>query len=230
MNSAIRKGAWVPGTAAPRPTNVKRAAGSSPFTEFETTVIEAWLGLATTAGPDLDTALRGLGVSKAPSSHSLDKADVAIAQLVLRTVRRRLPSSEVTQHTCIRPTDRALIRPWESNLALLPWHIVTVGWPGNGPARSNAEAYYLAWLPYYDRYVVTASWDTPDYWGYHDAALGDFRRTADPMRDLQCVISDWWNVQACRYRSAKWRYVFQPGLVSSETARAWARAVWPDEE
>ena len=35
-------------------------------------------------------------------------------------------------------------------------------------------AYYVAWLPYYDRFVVTASAYCPESFGYCDFALGAF--------------------------------------------------------
>lgn len=226
MSRASRKIPTIAGSWSHRPTTAKCVGESSPFTQFETTVIEAWLGLATVTEPDFETALKGLGVSEAPSSYNLNKADVAIAQLVLHSVRRRLPNSGVRQKMDDRATGRSLANPLESGLSLLPWHMLTVGWTCNGSSHSIAEAYYLAWLPYYDRYVVTASRDTSECWGYYDAALGDFSRSVDPMRNLQCIISDWWTFQAYRYRRARWRYVFRSGLVSSETAHGWAEGVW----
>jgi hypothetical protein len=55
-----------------------------------------------------------------------------------------------------------------------PRHLLTINWADSRPGFSWPVAYYVAWLPYYDRFVVTASADCPDGFGYCDFAIGSF--------------------------------------------------------
>jgi len=210
--------------------NLDQCNTSSPFTQFETIAIEEWLGQSKADGMSLDLALRGLGVSARPTSHNLNRADVAVAQLALHAVRHRLPGSGAAVNMGDRWAARSQRQSWGNSLALLPWHLLTVGWTCNVRRRFDTEAYYLAWLPHYDRYVVTASRDTDECWGYYDAALGDFGSDADPMDALGCIVGDWWNLQADRYRRAKWRYMVHSGLITAKLALEWANSVWCSED
>lgn len=203
-----------------------RKVASSPFTEFESFIIEAWLDLETSVDEDLDLALRGIGVCEEPRMESLSRLDIAVAHIVLHSVQHRLPDSGSLRPDGRPVTGRAISRAETGSLSLLPWHVLTVGWACEHMDRPAPEAYYLAWLPYYDRYVVTVSRASPKTWGYHDAALGDFGRAANPISSVQCTILDWWQLQASRYRRTRWQRVLEQGLASSHMAEGWGRSVW----
>ena len=64
--------------------------------------------------------------------------------------------------------------PHRKVAVLPPRHLLTINWADSGPGYSWPVAYYVAWLPYYDRFVVTASADCPEGFGYCDVAIGSF--------------------------------------------------------
>jgi hypothetical protein len=89
-------------------------------------------------------------------------------------------------------------------------------------------AYYVAWLPYYDRFVVTASADCPEGFGYCDFAIGSFGVGTPVKEGVRKVICDDWHDQRVREQQ-RWAYLFDVGLISNEEANAWADDVWPTE-
>jgi hypothetical protein len=65
------------------------------------------------------------------------------------------------------------------------------GW-GSGPGFDWPVTYKLVWTPIYDRYVVTASADCPDAFGYADFALGHFGRSDDVGQSvIEIIKRDW---------------------------------------
>jgi hypothetical protein len=104
------------------------------------------------------------------------RIDAAVAFIVLERVEQRLP-----QWAAVRDNEVILARKHRDGtkvpnrkVLLQPRHLFTINWADSGPGFSWPTAYYVAWLPYYDRYVVTASADCPDAFGYCDFALGAF--------------------------------------------------------
>jgi len=92
------------------------------------------------------------------------------------------------------------------------------------------EAYHLTWLPEFDRYVVTASADSTDAWGYEDRAIGHFGQKGDRMRQAREIITAFWRMQFHQWEQAHWAYLLDTGAVDSEEAHAWAKDVWEPEE
>ena len=54
---------------------------------------------------------------------------------------------------------------------LLPKHLFTINWANSAPGLSWPEAYYVTQLPGWDVYIVTASQDTDEIYGYEDFAI-----------------------------------------------------------
>ena len=90
-------------------------------------------------------------------------------------------------------------------------------------------AYYVAWLPYYDRFVVTASADCPEGFGYWDFAIGSFGIETPLKGGVRRVICDDWHNLRSAGEQQRWAYLFNTGLISKEEADAWAEEVWPSE-
>jgi hypothetical protein len=91
-------------------------------------------------------------------------------------------------------------------------------------------AYYVAWLPYYDRFVVTASADCPDGFGYCDFAIGTFGTETPIKEGARRAICDDWHNQWSAGEQTRWAYLFKTGLISKEDADAWAEEVWPSKQ
>jgi len=56
--------------------------------------------------------------------------------------------------------------------ALLPNLLFAIDWTMSAPGFSWPVSYHLVWTPIYERFVVTASADCPDAFGYADFVLG----------------------------------------------------------
>ena len=63
----------------------------------------------------------------------------------------------------------------KSKLHLRPMHLLHINWAFSGPGIAWPEQYYLCYVPIYGRYVVTASHDSADVFGYNDIVIGQFK-------------------------------------------------------
>jgi len=105
----------------------------------------------------------------------------AVARLVLEGIQDRLPQ------WATRDKEGDVIFGWNilpktnRKLSFAPQCLFGINWANSGPGFSWPEEYYLAYVPLYDRFVVTASQDSPDVYGYTDIAIGHF---ADNISDV----------------------------------------------
>ena len=105
-----------------------------------------------------------------------------------------------------------------------------INWADSGPGFSWPVAYYVTWLPYYDRFVVTASADSPEALGYCDFALGSFGIETPIKEGSSAIIRSDWEVQHDGWDQRRWVYLFRTGLISAAEANALADAVWSSEQ
>ncbi len=104
--------------------------------------------------------------------------------------------------------------------------LFTINWADSGPGYSWPVEYRLQWVPLYERWVVTASADSPDAYGYCDFALGSFGREERVEKSVGKIIKADWRAQFSKYGQQRWAYLFGVGLVSKKTAYKWADEVW----
>jgi len=109
-------------------------------------------------------------------------------------------------------------------------HLLTINWADSGPGFSWPVAYTLVWIPVFERYVVTASADGPDAFGYADFALGSFDAAADWRMKAKEIIAGDWRMQSDTYGQAPWIYLFDSGAISDAEALDWRSEVWVDSE
>ena len=199
------------------------------FTPDEHAVLAEWFRAKSPAFArdiDSDEAVSRLGFDKV--LHHYRRIDAAVAFIVLERVEQRLP-----QWSAI-PDDKLIVaREYRDDtkvpnrkVLLQPRHLFTINWADSGPGFSWPTAYYVTWLPYYDRYVVTASADCPDAFGYCDFALGAFGIDTPIKEGARKIIVDdtrgGWGQQ-------RWAYLFSTELIPKQEAEAWAEHVWPSE-
>ena len=89
--------------------------------------------------------------------------------------------------------------------------------------------YYISWIPYYDQYVVTVSYDDAVVEGYLDLAIGTLPEKARVEVELKAVIQDHWRKTA-EYLHG-WQECWNKGIVKDPWA--WRKEIsWAisDEE
>lgn len=203
------------------------------FTPEEHRVLAKWFGVPPppeAAGCRLGRALARLGVDRRVDPLYRRWAP-AVARIVLEAVEDELPGwamveddEVVLARTRFRP---AWVRAWRRE-ALVPEHLFTLNWADTAPGISWPAAYYVTWVPYYDRCVVTCSADSPDRFGYCDVALGHFGpdEALDLEKACRRIVTRDWRRQRIHYHQERWWYLFLDGRIDEEEANAWADAVW----
>jgi hypothetical protein len=215
------------------PTNINRLRLDEDclFTTVENTVLAAWFGRTPTAAAariELNDALKELGFETECFLYS--QSDAAVAYILLEAVEDRLPvwvSWKNSELISARAHRAAYEKP-RRIAALLPRKLFTINWASSGPGFDWPVWYNLIWVPVYDIYVVTASADCPDAYGYADFAIGHFASTDDvETAALKIIRRDW-----CRQRDegqARWETLDETGLIKVAAVHQLADAVWRDE-
>jgi hypothetical protein len=153
----------------------------------------------------------------------------AVARIALARVQTTLPQFAVCYPDKIelaRDISPAPCRPVE----MLSRHLFTIDWAMSAPGISWPEAYYLTWLPGIDRWLVTASRDSPEVGGYCDTALGHFEDQPDPVDGAGRTIGGYWCDLMTEYDQQPWECFFAAGIVDYDTALGWASEVWKTPE
>jgi hypothetical protein len=202
------------------------------FTPDEHAILARWFGVKSpTFAQDIvaEEAISRLGFDKKPSPYR--RIDAAVAFIVLERAEQRLP-----QWSAVRDDELILARDYRDDakipnrkVVLQPRHLFTINWADSGPGFSWPTAYYLTWLPHYDRHVVTASADCPDAFGYCDFALGAFAIKTPIKEGARKIICADWSKQNKACEQPRWAYLFSTELITNQEAEAWAERVWPSE-
>src|SRR5262245_51188908 len=95
----------------------------------------------------------------------------AVARLLLARVQSRLPQWIARKNDEI-VLGRRHRKPKTRQVDPLPRFLFAINWADSGPGFSWPEAYHAIYVPGFDRFVVTASQDSPDAYGYADIAVG----------------------------------------------------------
>jgi hypothetical protein len=158
------------GTESPKPKvrrpRLSRRAAIHAFTPFEHAIlsdlfkiprlriardIDIWAAVDSEGKPLLNPELRAEYLIPELSLRN------AAAQVILKTVEGRLPNyySFRTKKRIRKPGIGTTGKP----ITLKAQHLLTIFWPSS-PGFDWPEAYYLTYLPGYDRFVVTLSQDS----------------------------------------------------------------------
>ena len=152
----------------------------------------------------------------------------AVARIALAPIRTSLPvwgtyADGEVYHTRLQENAGKLpLRGFHSEPVLA----LAINWANTAPGYSWPESYYVSWIPYYDRYLVTASLDSPLNEGYLDLAIGCLPDKATVEGDLKEVIQGRW-YDLFPYVQG-WEECWNEGIV--EDPWAWRSELWPDEE
>jgi len=125
---------------------------------------------------DYDEAEHGIVCRPGQGDRSQYEAIInAVARISLAPIRSSLPvwggySNGEVFHTRQKENSGVLpLRSFRSDPVL----VLSINWADSGPGFSWPIHYYISWIPYYERYVVTASYDSSEVEGcYVPARLG----------------------------------------------------------
>lgn len=150
----------------------------------------------------------------------------AVARLVLDGIQKRLPQwALVSGDTVVLGRETTPKRP--RRVDLLPQLLFEINWADSGPGYSWPELYSVAYVPVYDVYVVTASNDSTDAYGYTDRALGWFEAPTPVAEGAKAIIVGNWK-EVSEFLEERWQSLWETGLIDAETVYAWAEEVWPE--
>lgn len=149
----------------------------------------------------------------------------AVARLVLNGIENRLPQWAAVYADGQILLGRTHNRKRKGQLTLLPQFLFEINWADSGPGYSWPEQYHVAYVPGYHRYVVTASQDSPDTYGYEDIAIGQFPAETPLEAGCRQAIIDWWR-QLDRDPDLRWQDFWSAGLFNDSEAYEWADVVW----
>lgn len=176
-----------------------------------------------------DEAANGIALHFADGGGTELALENAVARICLQNVQEQLPQwaacvgDRWVEGRSLKPAEKLPLR------VLSPLHLFTINWADSGPGFSWPEAYYVTLLPWFNRYVVTASDDGVEPHGYSDFALGHFDRSENEIAGSRRVVTDFWKTYL-EYDHPGWAYLFFEGAVNSAGADEWRRGVWPDED
>jgi hypothetical protein len=156
--------------------------------------------------------------------------DNAVARLILSSIQDRLPNWAVSYGEGHIEKTRESRTYAKNSLSLLPLHLFTINWADSGPGFSWPEKYFVTWVPVFDRYVVTASRDTAEGYGYADEAIGWFDVTKDRVEESKNVISLYWERLVTERWQERWEHLFNEGAISSAEADDLADGVWGGDD
>jgi hypothetical protein len=203
------------------------------FTDTEHAVLARWFRQRKPAGTArirFDDALAELGFEKRCEPYSQIAA--AVAHVVLEAIEERLPvwacwkdNKLIKARSYREPRQRP-----QRRTALLPSELFTINWASSGPGFDWPTQYHLVWTPIYERFVVTASADCPDLFGYADFALGHFGRNDDVGQSVLRIIERDWTMQRKEGREERWETLLRTGLVKEAAIEALADQVWPQDD
>jgi hypothetical protein len=203
------------------------------FTDVEHALLASWFGQkppTSAAHIKLDEALAFLGFKKECGPYTRTAA--AVAHVVLEAIEHRLPV-----WACSKGGDLIQARSYRGphqkprrQAALLPRKLFAINWASSGPGFDWPVEYQLVWVPIYERFIVTASADCPDMFGYADFALGHFARTENVGRTVIKIIKRNWMMQRDTGSQPRWEALLSTGLIEKSAIDLLADEVWPQDE
>jgi hypothetical protein len=172
------------------------------------------------------------GLRRSPGGGHEYALENAVARILLRSIQLRLPHCGIVVGDDVYITRKIERLAHERGVALMPQLLLEINWASTGPGFDWSEAYYLAWVPGFDRYVVTSSLDSEEGpTGYQDVALGHFGAGVELHDAVRQIVEGYWraNFTHSGIPEERWEEYLCGGLVSEEEATTWAEAIWPTE-
>jgi hypothetical protein len=166
---------------------------------------------------------------KPDESGETTENDNAVARLLLHHIQESLPQwASICLTTGEISFGRDFEEPKENHISLLPQHVFGLNWADTAPGISWPVEYYVTFVPYYERYVVTGSEDSPDASGYCDLPIGHFGSDIPLLEGVKEVICADWREMLEDGGQQRWAESWFGALISSDESERWADEVWFD--
>ena len=177
---------------------------------------------------DLEEIFDALEISNdaTPTRH-----EIAVAAILLRNIEGSLPQwASVSSEDEVTLSRKPIVRhPEATKFAYQPKLMCCVNWADSGPGFSWPEAYHITYIPGFNQYVVTSSRDGSDIFGVADHAIGNADGSRDPIEVARELVVKFWWIYNHDGEQERWAYLFDEGLIGSQTAEEWAEEIWPIE-
>lgn len=152
----------------------------------------------------------------------------AVARLLLSRIQERLPQwGAVKEGEVILSRRHRLAKTRQVDF--LPQSLFAINWADSWPGFSWPESYHVAYVPGFERFVITASFDGTDLWGYTDLAIGWFSGSTDRIESIKRVMFGWWENSRDQDQEP-WVEFLRPGLIGEDVALRWRAEVWADPD
>jgi hypothetical protein len=212
---------------------------ASLYTDVEILVISTWLArtgklrlqslsAASAEQRPLADALAALGLAREAKIY--DRLDAAVGQILLRDIACRLPRFRYwrdCRRSGARGTGKSTEQP--GRLFFAPQHLFTITWPSQKAGLRGPIAYYRAWVPVFDCFVVSASEPTDGPHGYCDFALGSFADVLEWQALAGDIIYNDWLTQFGFWWRKHRAEIWATGIVPFEFADQLAERAWVTE-
>jgi hypothetical protein len=204
------------------------------FSIEEHVVLAEYLGVdpvvTSPTPPDCEEALARMGFEV---DTEYGRPSAAVAATLLNSIDGQLPNWCAGHEGPDGETEFQFAREHrprrDSKLHLIPQFLAYINWADSGPGFSWPAAYHATWVPLYEVWVVTVSYDTPEVVGYASVAIGWFDGTGEMAQRALQVIRDDWTWQLNTVGVYRWAEVWDPGLFSIEQLESVADEVWADD-
>jgi hypothetical protein len=200
------------------------------FFPTEAAIVRIALGLKPTPqdhGLDLWSADVPKGAVHLLPSESDDRdleaaAGNALARMIFSGFEDQLPTFVWSRAGIVFTT-----RPGREQKRFDPQRLFCINWATSGPGFSWPEAYYLCWMPVFERWVLVSARDSPEVDGYCDRLVGHFVDCDEPMGEAEQVIEQHWlSLQA--FEQQRFEELMDCGTAID--ANAIADRVWEEYE
>ena len=189
----------------------------------ELSILEAYFAQEEVS--ELESIYDDFGVPE--GSEEASRCSIAVAQILLHNIQEELPSWGCTKNDGTTVLGRLPHqRHQDARLNFNPKHLLTVNWADSGPGFSWPEAYYITYLPKFNKHIVTASRDGEDAFGCTDHAIGFADGSLNILDAAKEVIISNWLWQRESWDQGRWAYLFDEGLIDGDKANEWASEVW----
>ena len=208
----------------------------SAFDPIERAILSDYFGMAReedirdidilAANDDRDASTGGRRIRIEPDSngnigdHTIGNA---VARLAIDGIQKRLPQWFAGYGDGRYILGRDLRPKTRRDVHLKPVHLFTINWADSAPGYSWPVAYYLSWIPGFDRFVITSSADSPDADGYADLSIGHFPGSTPVLDGCREVLTAYWTAMA--HYQCKWQHFLEDGLIDNFTVDQWVEGI-----